>query len=529
MLVHLRAQNLGLIRDAYVDPGPGLTVITGETGAGKTLLLGALRLLMGDSSDSAMVGAMAENAQADGLFTGVSEMGVTRVVPRDGRSRSYIDGKVVSAKVLQKTLDKLVQVVGQHDQLELRKPRFVLDLLDSNLDDSGKKALHAYSETWATLQRALEEQQLLGGSQLELTRELDLVRYQTREISEAGFSQGDDDVLETQNLRLRNASEIRENLRGAIGALEVAESSVGDLISHLRKVTDLDRASAPVTEAAEGVGYAITEISRDLASNVESLVDDPGALADIESRLNLLGDLKMKYGRTLDEILSFWEKTSAREEELVRLLERGLSIDAEVRTSRKLLDDAGRKLAGARRFTADRLAKAIASHLNELAMDTASVVFDFSEIEPGPRGADRIQILFSSHASLVPGDLSKVASGGELSRLVLAVNLSSRGGGARTLVFDEVDAGVGGATALAMARKLASLAETQQVVCVTHLPQVAAFADSHFVVTRTGADAAVARADGEERLAELSRMIAGLPESDRGQQAAAELLELAAS
>jgi DNA repair protein RecN (Recombination protein N) len=528
MLLHLRVQNLGLIQDAEIEPGPGLTVITGETGAGKTLLLGALRLLSGEPADPGYVGRFADSAQADGLFgTQPGELGVSRIVPREGRSRSHLDGTVVSAGALQDRLAGIVQIVGQHDQIELKKGRVILELIDANLNDAGRTLLQAYTAAWTDLQAHLEEQKLLGGSQRELARQLDLVRYQRTEIEAAGFSDGDDAELESHGLRLRNAGEIRENLQAALAAVEGIESNIGDLIAHLRKIRDLDPGTAPLTESAETLGYSFDDLSRELTSYAESLIDDPEAKSLIESRLNLLGTLKMKYGRTLREVIEFGEASKRKEEELAGLLDRAESIESEVERAWTRVRDSAAALSKARLEVAGTIEESTQTHLRDLALESSSVRFEFEEIEPGARGADRIKLLFSSHDSLEPGDLARIASGGELSRLVLAINLATGRGGAATLVFDEVDAGVGGATALAMARKLASLAKGQQVLCVTHLPQVAAFADTHYVVSRTEATASVAGCVGAARLAELSRMIAGLPESERGQQAAAELLELA--
>lgn len=528
MLLHLRAQNLGVIGEAEIEPGPGLTVITGETGAGKTLLLGALRLLAGETSDPGLVGSYAASSQADGLFDAGTELGVTRVVPKEGRSRSYVDGKVVSASVLREKLADLIEIVGQHDQLELMKPRFVLDLVDANLDDEGKARLAAHAESWLALQRAHAERELLGGSQIELARELDLVRYQNREIAQAGFVEHDDEDLEKQSLRLRNAAEIREHLGGAMAAVAVAETATGELIGHLRKVRDLDPGTAKLADEAETLGYAVAELGRDMTANAESVVDDPRALALIESRLNLLGDLKMKYGRTLADILDFAEQNLKRETEISLLLDRSQTIDQDVHLASSRVSHAAAALTAARIEAARHIEVATVAQLEDLALESASVSFDFAKIGPGPRGADRIHMLFASHRDVEPGELTRVASGGELSRLVLAIKLAARRTSWSTLVFDEIDTGIGGATALAMARKLADLARNQQTLCVTHLPQVAAFADTHYVVNRSGSDATVVRCEGPDRLAELSRMIAGLPESERGQQAAAELLELAA-
>jgi DNA repair protein RecN (Recombination protein N) len=526
MLEHLRARNLGLIRDAEIDPGPGLTVITGETGAGKTLLLGALRLLLGENSDASVVGPFGDSAQADGLFVSEGELGVTRIVPASGRSRSYLDGTVASVEALAGRVGSLVEVVGQHDQLELKKPRHILSMVDSNLVGESRELLDSYHVAWRTLQERLEEAAKLGGSGAELARELDLLHHQNKEITEGGFAPGDDAVLEQKEKRLRNAAEIREHLAAAITAASSIDDASGELVSRMRKIESLDPGAGSLAAAAESLAISATDLNRELAGSVDDLEDDSGSLAVIEERLNLLGNLKRKYGKTVDEIIAFGSKAGERAIEVEGLLARAESINQEIEDARAIVDEQARALSMMRHTVADRISKEMMAHLGEIGLDSATVRIHFEDVEPGPSGADRVEIHFASHAGLQPGPLTKVASGGELSRLILAISLSTSTSDETTLVFDEVDTGIGGATALAMGRKLADLAVSRQVLCVTHLPQVAAFADTHYVIARTDEEASVARVSGTGRLEELSRMIAGLPESERGQQAAVELLEL---
>lgn len=526
MLVHVRARNMGVIRDAAIDPDEGLTVITGETGAGKTLLLGALRLLLGETPDPTVVGPFGDAAQADGVLIDGAELGVSRVVPSSGRSRAYLDGTVASARALAERAGVFVEIVGQHDKLELRKKRRALSLLDANLDDAGKSDLDAYVVAWSDLRSRLDEAKALGGSDGELARELDLVRHQHMEISGAGFQAGDDHDLEMKETRLRNAHEIREHLGAAIEAAETVDRAAGELVSRLRRIGVLDPGAARLVEGAETVAITSSEMSRDLRDAIDDLVDDPEALAQIEQRLTLLGELKRKYGKTVDEVLAFGARARDREGELEALIARAGSIEADVEKARAEVTIRASRLRDARRRTAKRIEKTIVAHLSELGLETAAVTFQFGDVEPGRAGADRVEIHFASHGGLKAGPLTRVASGGELSRLILAISLATSSADAETLVFDEVDAGVGGATALAMGRKLADLAGGRQVLCVTHLPQVAAFADAHYVIARSGNEATVRKVEGSDRLEELSRMIAGLPESDRGRQAATELLEL---
>ncbi len=527
MLRHLRARNLGVLGDAEIDPGEGFTVITGETGAGKTLLLGALRLLIGDKARPDAVGPFADETQADGLFEdGAEELGVSRVVPRDGRSRAYLEGALVSVGALTNRIGKLVDIVGQHDQLRLRRPSVVLELLDNVLDEQGVHAQSAYQGCWKAYRSSLEDQASLGGDLMALERELDLVSHQAREIEGAGLQAGDDEDAEAMASRLRNAEAIRGHLGYALDKAENVADLSGEVVSALRKIADMDPGLSAAAEAWEGVAEQVAVLHRSVRDAAEDVREDPAALAEVEDRLTALGDLKRKYGKTIAEVIAFGTAARDRTDQLAALLERASLIDTEVARAFEEVHQAAIGLTVARKRTVAAIEEEVADHLRALGMPSASLEFVIESVEPGPSGADRVAVQFASDVRLQSGAIQDVASGGELSRIVLALRLATRTEGAQTLVFDEVDSGVGGVTALALGKKLADLGRSNQVLCVTHLPQVAAHAGRHYVVKRDGDRAQVVEVEGDERLEELSRMLAGLPESARGREAAAELLEL---
>jgi DNA repair protein RecN (Recombination protein N) len=526
MLHHLRVRNLGVLEDAAIAPGPGFTVITGETGAGKTMLLGALRLLAGEKPSSSMVGPFADEAVAEGLLDdGGQEIGVSRVVPRAGRSRAYIDGIVASANALEAKLGGLVELVGQHDRLSLRSPRAIQEMVDSALDDGGRAAREAYLDTWGRYRTALADQRRLGGDTMALERELDLLRYQSDEIRGAGLEPGDDVAMESMATRLRSIERIRVDIGLARDELDRVSAGSGEVVAALRRLAGIDPAFAAQAEMADELDAKATELRRSVRLAADELEEDPEALAELETRLNLLGDLKRKYGRTLQDVLDFGEGASRRAEELEALLAQAASIGEVVSGLEAELTRHGAMLSEARRMAARRVEETTRAHLSELGLPTARLEIGLVPTAPGPSGADQVSIAFASGDRMAPGPIHEVASGGELSRLMLALSLASRARGTSTTVFDEIDAGVGGATALILGRKLADLATATQVLCVTHLPQVAAHATTHYVVERDGDRAGVVIVEGEERLTELSRMLAGLPDSERGRQAAAELLE----
>lgn len=526
-LDHLRVANFGVLEDAAIDPSPGFTVITGETGAGKTLLLGGLRLILGEKPNPGAVGPFADGAQVDGLFVvDDEEVGASRMVPRDGRSRAHLEGTIVSARTMAERLGSFVEIVGQHDQLSITRPSHLLELIDGVLDEEGNEAKEGFREAWSNLQDALRRQQQLGGDQLALARELDLIRYQATEIAGAGLEPGLDERLEMDVSRLRNVEEIREHLVETGRITELLAETAGELVSRLRKASGLDPTLSDLAAQADGLAEAITELGREARTSREGLDTDPSQVEELGDRLTTIGDLKRKYGRTLDEVIAFGSEAARRADELESLIGEADQIDSLVTEAHGGVRRRAEALRTARTRVAGGVAKQMEGHLSDLGLASARVSIGVDEVEPGPSGADRISMLFASDSRLEAGDVGSVASGGELSRLVLALRLSTRSAGTGTLVFDEVDTGIGGKTALAMGAKLAALAAGSQVLCVTHLPQVAAHADTHYVVDRPDDGPAIVRlVSGEERVEEIARMLAGLPESEAGRSAAAELLE----
>lgn len=526
MLEHLRVANLGVLEDAAIDPSRGFTVITGETGAGKTLLLGGLRLILGGKPDPGAVGPAAELAQVDGLFVvGEEELGASRIVPRDGRSRAHLEGTIVSAGTLAERLGSVVEIVGQHDQLSIARPSHVLNTIDGVLDDRDRAVREDYRAVWASLQDALERRSQLGGDQTALARELDLARYQASEIAAADLEPGLDEQLEASLSRLRNVEEIREHLAETMSLAESMGESAGELVSRLRKASGLDPALDGLAGDADVLAESIADLARSSRVSAESLDVDQTKLEELEDRLTAIGDLKRKYGRTLEEVIAYGREARRRVDELEGLVADADQIDDLVSKARAEVREKAEALRQARERAIEGIVAGIHEHLSDLGLDGARVVMELEDVEPGPSGADRVAMTFASDARLQAGDVGSVASGGELSRLVLALRLATRTGGVDTLVFDEVDTGIGGKTALAMGAKLAELAGTSQVLCVTHLPQVAAHADTHYVVERvSGGPGVVRRVDGDDRVAEIARMLAGLPESEAGRTAAAELL-----
>lgn len=531
MLDELIVKNLGIIEDAHLEPGPGFVVVTGETGAGKTMLLGALRLLMGSASRREAVGPFGDEAVVDGRFLvgGDGEVTLRRRVTSEGRSKAYVDGSMVPAKALQDKTSGHIEVVGQHDHMLLTSSNGSRRLIDGALGAAGRKALESFAATWRDLVIIRQKLELLGGGRRELERELEIVKFQSDEIATAGFVPGEDEDLKVRAGRLRNAADLAIGFDAVLEAIgdEGAMARLATAAGELGKLIQLDPALGEASERLNTISASLGELQVDLASIAAGLEHEPGELDVIEVRIQQLGVLRRKYGDTLTEVLAFGETATERAGELTDLLGTADELAVELNRAETAATEAATALTAARQKAARSLEKKATAHLKELGMSTPVVAFGFAPLELGPSGTDRIELTFASDEGLTPAPASRIASGGELSRLTLALRLSAGVGDAELLAFDEVDAGIGGATALAMGEKLSALGSGRQLFCVTHLPQVAAHADAHFVVARSGARASVRRVDGDERLAELSRMLGGLADSERGQLHAAELLAAA--
>jgi len=525
MLDELRVENLGILDDVTIEPGLGLVVVSGETGTGKTMLLGALRLLTGSRPPSGMIGQRGDETIVEGRFIAEGqEMVLARRVAK-GRSRAYLNGGMVPAKVLEGQTAQIVEIIGQHDRLDFARPAPLRRLVDTRL--ASVSVIDTYRNAWEEVRRIEADLDAVGGDRRILERERDLLRYQRDDINSAGFRKGDDEVLHRDAARLRNAAELIERLSNARAALDTGAGAIGETIEELKQIASIDSSAAPLLGEADELAVGTSELSTRLRQMAEVLEHDPEALEDVELRIARLADLRRKYGATLDDVLRFGVEVERRLVDLDGLLDRSEVLGSELAEATARLAEAGTALRVARANAAKVIETEAGVHLRELGFVDAFLELTVDSADAGPNGADIVRVMFASDRRLQPGPVERVASGGELSRLVLALRLAADVGDVPIVAFDEIDAGVGGQIALALGRKLAKLAAGRQVLCVTHLPQVAAFAEHHFVVTRDGNRARVERVEGEDRLRELTRMLAGLPESKRGRSHAEELIAAA--
>ena len=557
MLHELRVENLLLIERAELRLGPGLNVLTGETGAGKTMLAHALDLLLGGKARSGIVRPGAGEAYVEGVFDldervrplledrlpdDAEELVLARRVWPDGRTRAYLNGRSATVGDLRDVGGALLAFYGQHEHRRLTLASAQLEILDGFCGAAQRerraRAAAAHAEVRALTRRA-EDLGALDGAR---ERELDLLEFELNEIEEVAPSEAEQAELERERERLRHLEGLRAAALGGAEALapESGEAGAASLVA----------AAGPALEALAGVDAELDALAarqRALAIEAEDLAlelrrygegieGEPGRLEAVEERLAAFARLERKHGGSLAAVLAHAEACRARRDELTgaeaALEEARAALDA----AREQLDAAAGDLRTARVAAAPGLSEAVRERLAELAMPGASFEVSLGEREePGSTGADTVELLIAANPGVPAGPLREIASGGELSRVMLALlgvaNAPDGEAGARLLVFDEVDAGIGGHTANAVGAQLHALAAARQVLCITHLPQVAAHADRHFRIAKDGsgetAVTTVAGLDGDAVLGELVRML-GADEGDRAAtQHARELLKAA--
>ena len=528
MITELRVENLGIIDELVVRLGPGMTAITGETGAGKTLLVTALDLLLGGRADSRVVRAGSAEARVEArLVLDEDETVLTRVVPADGRSRAYIDGRLATVSELADRTRAVVDLHGQHDHQSLLQPAVQRALLDRFAGPDADGARDEYRALRHDLRAIAEEMEALGGDQRARAREVDLLRYQLEEIATSAIEDPDEEArLEHDERLLADADEHRDALSLAHDDLERdASDATGAAIARLDTTPFDDLATR-----ARAVQAELGELAREVRIAGEAIVADPERLADVRARRQLLRDLCRKYGATLTDVLVYRDEIARRLEELEGHDARVAAlVEAQARVERTM-GDAALRLRRERRRAAGPLGTQVTEHLHELAMPAARFEVEVADGEATEDGVDDVTFLLAANAGESARPLARAASGGELSRAMLAVRVVLSEA-PPVLVFDEVDAGIGGEAGLAVGRALATLGGRHQVLCVTHLPQVAAFADAQLIVSkrdeggRTVASAALALDDA--RVSELSRMLAGVGASAHARRHAEELLEQA--
>jgi DNA repair protein RecN (Recombination protein N) len=532
MLLELAVRDLGVINELSLILAPGMTAVTGETGAGKTLVVEAIELLVGGRADGTMVRHGATEAVVEGLFLlddgGESgrersdearEVVVRRVVPRDGRSRAYIDGRLATAAALAELGRGQVDLHGQHDHQSLLSTAVQRAALDRFAGIDIEPLLTA-RKALAELDARLVD---LGGDERARAREADLLRFQVAELVDAGLvDAAEDERLEEEEDELSQATGHQEAAQAALSALDVDDGAAAEVATAVAALEGR-RPLEPLATRLRDVLAELTDIAGEVRSVGEGIEQDPDRQAEVRDRRRLLHELRRKYGETLDEVIAYRDESEVRLAELDDRDRLAAALDAERRDAQLAVEAAEHVVGAARRSAAPHLAAATEAHLAELAMPRARMVIDV-----GPDPGDDVTFLLAANPGGPPLPLARTASGGELARSMLALRLVLSEA-PPTLVFDEVDAGIGGTAASAVGRALASLGADHQVLVVTHLPQVAAAADAHVEVRKQeSGDVTVTTAallDEPSRVVEIARMLSGSPDSETAQRHATELLD----
>ncbi len=568
MLTQLRIRDFAIIESLDLDLEPGFIVFTGETGAGKSIIIDAVELLLGGRADTNSIRSGASVAIIEGSYTldaaikepvtailerealldDQTQIILSREIRREGRNICRINGRTVSLALLSEVGQWLVDVHGQSEHLSLLRVREHLDLLDRYAHTGD--LLPTYQSSYHALRQVRSSLHELQKQEQDAARRADYLRFQINEVQGAKIQPGEDQVLREERTRLANAEQLAQlgeqalaSLTGGHGQQISAGDALGQAVEALRALAKTDPSMQPYFENGQGLVDQVSDLARQVRAYREKVEYNPHRLDEVEERLSLLSSLKRKYGESLEEIL---EQTRAAEKELEGIEHAGESLQSLQEEEQLLLDklsQLGRQLSALRREAGVHLSVAIESELEDLRMGGARFGLDLQwkddpqgariedrRVALGPSGLDQVEFLVEPNPGEGLKPLARIASGGETSRLMLGMkSVLARADQTPTLIFDEIDQGIGGRVGAIVGRKLWRLTESHQVLCITHLPQLAAFGDQHYRVEKQVHDGrtitVVSRLSAEARIVEMASMLGG--ESEPNLVSAAELLQAA--
>lgn len=552
MLQTLRLKNFAVVEEAEINVSAGLTAVTGETGAGKSMLIDALGALVGGRVGVEVIRAGAEEALVEGVFTATpalkarletagienagDEVGVRRCISRSGRSRVHVNGSLVTVGGLQRLLGGLVEVAGQHEHLALLDPAKHLGLLDTFAGLGGDEGpLTEHRANWARLGELDAQLEALGGDEGAVRARAELVRFHLEELERLAPRPGEDIELESERRRLAGGERLRSAAAGSEQLLSGDGGAIELVGRALQMVTEAERLDASLASQKQTLSASLAELddaARSLSRYSDALDGDPRRLEAVEARLDALKRLCKKHVCTLEALVAKREALAAEEASLVNRGELRQALGSQRQAALARCEASAQRLSARRASGARALREAVCARLTKLAMRSAVFEVQLERRSLGADGADDVKLSFSANVGEPPKPLAKVASGGEASRLMLALRAALAGtDGVATVVFDEADAGVGGAVADVVGRLIRDVAGRCQVLCVTHLPQVAVHASAHLRLekneSRGRTRSSVTALDAEGRTEELARMMSGLEVSHEALAAAAALLRSA--
>jgi DNA repair protein RecN (Recombination protein N) len=554
MLVELAIENYAVVENLRVRFHAGLNLLSGETGSGKSIVVDALSLLFGGRTSVEMLRSGADRARVSGIFeisptpaltklledTGLAledELLVEREILSNGKSRAFVANRPATAAFLKDLAPYLGDIHGQHDQQQLFSGAVQRETLDA-FTGAPVESVAALYHRWRAAQTELEQ---LDSTSQEKLRLADLWSFQAKEIEAVNPQPGEDTDLENHRRVLRNVVRLEEAATAAYASLydapESAAAQLGTAAKRLEELVRIDETAAEIVTALQPAAIAVDEAAYALRHYLSKLEADPARLDEIESRLNALEKLKRKYGATIAEVLAFFEDVRSQLAAVENSSERRAALHKEVAALAEAFAMAAAKLTEVRSDGARRLSKRVEQELSSLAMEKTRIEIRVSPAPWSESGADAVEILISPNPGEEPKPLDRIASGGELSRVALALKTCAAPSRAskhtpRTLVFDEIDAGVGGSAAEAVGRRLKKLAATAQVLCVTHLPQIAGFADHHYYVEKQTVkgrtSAAIQELTPSGRTREIGRMLSGERVTPEALRHAEQLIRLGA-
>jgi len=558
VLLEIVVENYAVVERVRVRFHAGLNLLTGETGSGKSIVVDALGLVLGGRASADMVRSDTERARVAAIFEVPKDAGLLRLLDQagapveegellierevlaGGKSRAFLGNRPVTMALLREIAPFLADIHGQHEQQQLFSSAAQLQSLDDFAGLEGQREeVAGLFRRWKGIESQLEE---LNRSEQEKLRMADLWSFQRKEIDTAALHPGEDAQLEQERLVQRNMAKLQDNANAAYAALYEEQSSVSaQLRTALKKVEELARIDTSlqrVAETLQSAAIGVDDASDSIRDYMDKLEADPKRLEEIESRLALIERLKRKYGSSLDDVLAFLEDVRTKLEAIETAGDRRAKLEEDLAQASVAYQERAAALTSARKTAADKLAKKVETELDSLALESAIFRIEVLEANWSENGADRVEFLISANTGEEPRELDKVASGGELSRIALALktslgNREGAGGVRRTLVFDEIDTGIGGGVAEAVGRKLKKLSSANQVLCVTHLAQVAGFADHHYSVEKREVKgrtvAEIEELTGDERTREIGRMLSGQKVTPEALKHAEQLIRLGAA
>jgi DNA repair protein RecN (Recombination protein N) len=537
VLTEISVENVALIEEATLELAPGLNAVTGETGAGKTLLATALQMLLGGRARAETVRSGAKKSTVEGTFVlpeGVGErilleslgdlaeevdadegIVLRRTLTEEGRSRCYVGGVAVPVKALAALGERLVSYHGQREQARLVDPAEQLGILDDFLDEEASNAKASLSELWTRVEKDRRELTELRSSSEARLREVEFLRYQVAELEAAGYSSAELQELTRERDRLRNVTDLLEAAASAVAALSGEEGGAADGVtraeSELERAARYDEGLSGLLDRTRGLSAELEDVVYELRAYLDELEADPNRLEAVEDRLQTLRALERKYG---EDVEGYLEEVRARLSRLENFEEETAELEGRIKEGEAELAELGDTLSAGRRRAAEELSARVQANLEGLNLGKTTFGAELLEGDLGPSGKERVEFVIRPNPGEPELPVRRYASGGELSRIMLAIRLAQeRIEPGATYVFDEVDAGIGGETATAVGAKLRELGERNQVLTITHLPQIASEASSHVVVSKAASDGrtltSIRRVEGEERRRELARMLSG--------------------